>query len=169
MTMEYFGNVLTTFFYLIDAANSGKSMIRVLSEDTDEFVLLVGWKYREEMECKVQMERWDTMLDNNSALSNCALTSYPYAKAKINELNTLLIHWRFPIITHGGNGRDAGGSDWDSINLFSSHCIVSNQGHPWSLPASHSSSRWRKVPKSKPCLQHQPTCSCTCCGPICRP
>ena len=26
----------------------------------------------------------------------------------------------------------------------------------------------KKVPKSKPCLQHQPNCSCTCCGPMCR-
>ena len=39
--MEHFGNEYTMTFYLIDAANSNKSMIRV---------------YREEMECKVQKE-----------------------------------------------------------------------------------------------------------------
>ena len=41
--MEHFGNEFTTLFYLIDAANSGKSMISILSEDTDVFVLLVCW------------------------------------------------------------------------------------------------------------------------------
>jgi len=30
---EHFGNEFTAIFYLIDAATSGKSMIRVLSED----------------------------------------------------------------------------------------------------------------------------------------
>ena len=56
MTTEHFGNEFTTIFYLIDAANSGKIMIHVLTEDTDVFVLLVCWVYQEEMECKVQME-----------------------------------------------------------------------------------------------------------------
>ena len=55
--MEHFGNEFTVIFYVIDAANSAKNMIRVLSEDTDVFVLLVWWVYREEMECKVQMEQ----------------------------------------------------------------------------------------------------------------
>ena len=54
--MEHFRDEFTTIIYLTDAANSGKSMIRVLSEHTDMFVLLVCWVYREEMmECKVQM------------------------------------------------------------------------------------------------------------------
>ena len=39
MTKEYFGNLFTTIFYLTDAANSGKNMICVLSEDADVFVL----------------------------------------------------------------------------------------------------------------------------------
>ena len=39
--MEHFGNEFTVIFYLIDAANSGKSMICVFSEYTDVFVLLV--------------------------------------------------------------------------------------------------------------------------------
>ena len=40
--MEYCGNVFTTIFYLIDAANYSKSMIRVLSENTGVFVLPVS-------------------------------------------------------------------------------------------------------------------------------
>ena len=31
--MEHFGNEITTIFYLTDAANSGKILIRVLNED----------------------------------------------------------------------------------------------------------------------------------------
>ena len=48
--MKHFGNEVTTIFYRIDEANSGKIMISVLTEDTDVFVLLVCWVCREEME-----------------------------------------------------------------------------------------------------------------------
>ena len=54
--MEHFGNEFTTIFYLIDVANPGKNLIRVLSKVKDVFVLLVCSVYWEEMECKVQME-----------------------------------------------------------------------------------------------------------------
>ena len=37
--MEHFGNEFITIFYLIDAANSAKTLICVLSEDTNMFVL----------------------------------------------------------------------------------------------------------------------------------
>ena len=70
---------------------------------------------------------------------------------------------------HWGNGRDIGGPDGDCKNLLSSPCIVNHRAHPCRLPGSQSSSRRRKVPKSKPCLQHQSTCSCTCRRPICKP
>ena len=56
--------------YVLRAANSGNSVVRVLCDDTDVFVLLVYWvywMYREKLECKVQMERWDgTVLDINA-------------------------------------------------------------------------------------------------------
>ena len=98
---------ITMISYVIEAANSGKTVIRVLSDDTDVFVLLVYWVCRKELECKVQMERWDgTVLNINAtcdklgakclqllgmhALSGCDTTSYPYAKGKIGALNTLL-------------------------------------------------------------------------------
>ena len=62
--MEHFGNDFTKVFYLTDAANTGKSMIRVLSKDTCMVFLLVGRLYREEM------ERWDmTMLATVSTIS----------------------------------------------------------------------------------------------------
>ena len=61
--MKHCGNEFTMIFYFIDAANSGNKMIRVLSDDTYVFVLLVCWVYREEMECKVHMEWWDMKSD----------------------------------------------------------------------------------------------------------
>ena len=57
---------------------------------------------------------------------------------------------------------------WRRQKPFSSHCMVSHRVHPWSLPVSHSSSRRRKVLKSTLSVQHQPTSSYTCCGPMCR-
>lgn len=98
---------ITMISYVLEAANYGKGVIRVLSDDTDVFVLLVYWVYRADLQCKVQMERWDgTVLDINATcadlgpkclqllgmhvLSGCDTTSYPYGKGKITALNTLL-------------------------------------------------------------------------------
>ena len=68
-------------------------MIRVLSDDTDMFVLLVYWVYRADLELlyKVQMERTVLYINATSvdlgpkclqllgmhALSGCNTTSYP--------------------------------------------------------------------------------------------
>ena len=94
--------------YVLAAANDGKNAIRVLSDDTDVFVLLVYWTYmyRAKLDCKVQMERWDrTVLDINAtcaelgmqclqllgmhALTGCDTTSYPHGKGRVRALNTL--------------------------------------------------------------------------------
>ena len=98
---------ITMISYVIKAAKYGKDVIRVLSDDTDVFVLLVYWVYREEMTSKVQMERWDgTVLDINAtcadlgpqclqllgmhAISRCDTTLYPYGKGKFSALKTML-------------------------------------------------------------------------------
>ena len=77
------------------------------------------------------------------ALSNCTMTCYSYTKAKISSLITLLTEYCLGQCTWR-SGRDAGGSDGDGKNPFSSH---NYWGHQWSLPFSHSSSRRSKVPK----------------------
>ena len=48
-------------------------MIRVLSDDTDMFVLLVYWVYRADLELpyKVQMERWDRTVQNAFSCLAC--------------------------------------------------------------------------------------------------
>jgi hypothetical protein len=98
---------ITMVSYVLESARNGKKVIRVLSDDTDVFILLVYWIYREHLESKVQMERWDgTVLDINStcinlgpkclqllgmhALTGCDTTSYPYGKGKTTALKTLL-------------------------------------------------------------------------------
>lgn len=98
---------VTMISYVLEAACCGKEVIRVLSDDTDVFILLVYWVYRSALQCKVQMERWNgTVLDINAtcanlgpkclellgmhALSGCDTTSYPYGKGKVTALSTLL-------------------------------------------------------------------------------
>ena len=100
---------VTMVSYVLEAARRGKEVIRVLSDDTDVFALLVYWVYRAEVQCKVQMERWDgTVLDINAtinanrlgmkclqligmhALTGCDTTSYLFGKGKVSALNTLL-------------------------------------------------------------------------------
>ena len=98
---------ITMISYVIETAKCRKDVIRVLSDDTDVFVLLVYWVYREEMTSNVQMKRWDgTVLDINAtradlrpqclqlldmhAIGGCDTTSYPYAKGKFSTLKTML-------------------------------------------------------------------------------
>ncbi len=58
---------ITIISYVLQAAESGKAVIRVLSDDTDVFVLLVYWVWRTQIQARVQMERWDhTILDVNA-------------------------------------------------------------------------------------------------------
>ena len=74
-----------------------------LSVDTDVFVLLLYWVTRADMQCKIQMERWDgSVLDTNATcpdlgqkylqlpgmltLSQCVTTSYPCGKGNVTAL-----------------------------------------------------------------------------------
>ena len=50
---------VTMISFVLEEAKPGQSVIRVLSDDTDVFILLVYWVNRAALRCKVQMERWD--------------------------------------------------------------------------------------------------------------
>ena len=66
---------ITIISYVIEAAKCGKDVIRILSDYTDVFVLLVYCVYREEMTSKVQMERWyGTVLDINATCADFRTT-----------------------------------------------------------------------------------------------
>ena len=50
---------VTMIAYILQAAESGKSLMRILSDDTDVFVLLVYWVWKMQLHSAVQMERWN--------------------------------------------------------------------------------------------------------------
>ena len=53
--------------FLLKAAKSGQNLICILSDDTHVFVLHAYWVNRADLQCKVQMERWDgSVLDINA-------------------------------------------------------------------------------------------------------
>ena len=83
------------------AAKSGQSVICILSDNIDVFVLLV---YQADVQCKVQMEHWDgSVLDINATCTSLGqkclqlqgipshydTTSYHYRKGKVTALNIL--------------------------------------------------------------------------------
>ena len=97
---------ITMISYLLMAAEFGSRVIRILSDDTDVFVMLVYWVYRHDIQATVQMEKWDgTILDINATcvelgpkclqllgmhyLTGSDTTSYLYGKGKVSALNTL--------------------------------------------------------------------------------
>ena len=97
---------MTMIAYLLQAAESGKSAIRVLAHDTDVFVLLVYWVWKMKKYSAVQMEPWNgVVIDINAtcvllgskclqlpgmhAISGCDTVSYPFNKGTISALNIL--------------------------------------------------------------------------------
>ena len=59
---------VTIISYVLQAVGEGKNVVRVLCDDTDVFMLLLFWMWRNQLvdKCQMQMERWDgTVLDIN--------------------------------------------------------------------------------------------------------
>ena len=97
---------MTMIAYLLQAAESGKSLILILTDDTDVFVLLVYWVWKMHLHSAVQVERWNgVVIDINTtclllgskclqlpgmhAISGCDTVLYPFNKGKIGALNIL--------------------------------------------------------------------------------
>ena len=100
---------ITIISYMLQAADDGCHVVRVLSDDTDIFVLLVYWTWRCDLQDRlaVQMEKWDgVVLDVNAtcahmgstvcsqllgahAITGCDTVSYPFGKGKASMLKTL--------------------------------------------------------------------------------
>lgn len=100
---------ITIISYLFQAADDGCSVVRILSDDSDVFILLVYWTWRYGLlgTTSVQMEKWDrVVLDINAtcanlgdtlcsqllgahAISGCDTVSYPFGKGKISALKIL--------------------------------------------------------------------------------
>ena len=92
--------------YVLDAAKAGKECIRVLSDDTDVFILLVYWVWKTGMDMIVQMQKWNGIVLNINntvinlgnkcqnilgvhALSGCDTVSYPFGKGKKSAFKIL--------------------------------------------------------------------------------
>ena len=98
---------ITLCSYMLKAVAGGAQTIRILSDDTDVFVLLVYWTSRNQVVAKIQMEKWNgDVLDVNEtvkrlgprkcsqllglhALSGCDTVSYPFGKGKPSALKVL--------------------------------------------------------------------------------
>ena len=50
---------VTMIAYMLQAAEFGKDVIRILSDDTDVCVILVYWVCKMQLHCSVQMESWN--------------------------------------------------------------------------------------------------------------
>ena len=104
--------------FMIDAVRDGKKVIRILSDDTDVFVVLIFWVRKLSIKALAQMEKWDgTVLNINDivaalgdrslqlrgmhAVTGCDTVSYPFNKGKLTALSKLregnfpeLCRWR---------------------------------------------------------------------------
>ena len=49
---------ITIISYLLEVVKNGKNIVRVISDDTDVFVLLIYWVWRLQMTARVQLDRW---------------------------------------------------------------------------------------------------------------
>ena len=103
-----------------DAVRDGKKVIRILSNDTDVFVILIFWVRKLSIKALVHMEKWDrTVLHINNivaalgdtslqflgmhAVTGCNTVSYPFNKGKLTAVSklregnfsrTVLCSWR---------------------------------------------------------------------------
>ena len=98
---------ITMISYVLDANDKGASVIRVVSDDTDVFVLLVYWVYKRQIQSAVQMEKWDgTVLSINDTCANIGAkslellclhyltgsdaTSYPFKRGKVTAIKMMM-------------------------------------------------------------------------------
>ena len=92
--------------YMLQAVECGKDIIRIHSDDTDVFVLMVYWVWKMQFNCSVQMDHWNGVVLNINAtctalgpkclqllamhaLSGCDTVSYTFNKGKLSALNVL--------------------------------------------------------------------------------
>ena len=100
---------VTIIGYLFQATDDSRQVVRILTDDSDIFVLLVFWTWRNGLQDKlvIQMEKWNgVVLDIHAtcaslgqalcsqllgahALSGCDTVSFPFCKGNISALKIL--------------------------------------------------------------------------------
>ena len=90
--------------YMLQAAEFDKGVVRILSDDTDVFMMLVYWVWKMQLHCSVQMECWNgVVVDINATctelgpkclqlmgihvLNGYDTVSCPFNKGTISALN----------------------------------------------------------------------------------
>ena len=91
---------------MLHAVSRGAQTVRILSDDTDVFILLVYWCHKANVTCLIQIEKWDgTVVNINDtvsrlgstcsgilgmhALSGCDTASYLNGKGRVSALKVL--------------------------------------------------------------------------------
>ena len=83
---------VTLCSYMMKAVAEGAHTIRILSDDTDVFVLLVYWTSRMRVVAKIQMEKWNgDVLDINEIIQQLG----PRKCSQLHGIHTLS-DWRGP-------------------------------------------------------------------------
>ena len=98
---------ITILSFVLKAASKGHKVIRVLSDDTGIFCLLVYWVYKMNIMTNIQMENWEgrvlcikytcknlgakcLQLLGMHYLTGSDITSYLYGKGKVSALKSLI-------------------------------------------------------------------------------
>ena len=133
--------------FLLEAAKSGQNVVCILRFDTNVFALLACWVNLADLQCKVQMERWDgsvsviyaicaeqyqkclqLLLVCMHALSGCDTTSYPSGKGNVTALNNM-----YPECTKIYLSQ----KEDKSSDGFPSNICKSSATHAWGSSSNH--------------------------------
>ena len=161
----------TIISYVLQAVGEGKNVVPVFCDDTDLFVLLVFWMWRNQFvdTCQMQIERWDeTVHDINQtciklgskciqllgmhALTGCDTTSFPFNKGKVSALSVIEAE-DFPGLFHVLGEDDA--MRWDLLEVGLSF-VCALYGHKQGTPMEDARYTLYTKTKARPRLRNIP-------------
>ena len=88
---------VTMIAHLLQAAESGQSVIRILTDDTDVFILLVYCVWKMQLHSAVQMERWNGVVIDINATCLLVVTGFQVSAVARNACHQRLRHCIIPI------------------------------------------------------------------------
>ena len=177
---------VTIISYVLQAVGEGNNVVRVFCDDTDVFVLLVFWMWRNQLvdTCQMQIERWDgTLPDINQtciklgskclqlmgmhALTGYDTTSFPFNKGKVSALSVIEAG-DFPVSSmSSGRKTPCDGTFWRLVCPSFVHCMARNKAPPWKMRGIPCTQRRRPGPGFAIFRRIAPTCFFMCNAPTC--
>ena len=117
---------VTIISYAMQAVGGGKNVVRVLCDDTDMFVLLVYWMWRNQLvdKCHMQMERW------NGAVFNINQTCTKLGSKRIQLLGMHALTGSPVSSMSSGRKTPCNGTFWRLDCHTFVHLKARNQAHP---------------------------------------